>query len=177
MLRAYSKFSSRNKSATRPPPSPSPGVEKHVFERRGSGTQGHLLVCRELRPLRLSVRERCQCSVRYCRIPTIVARTQSIADSSSVHTLSACDIIDPMALMRVDPLTAVSTLKTDTRFRKCVCAMQNNVITTLLEMVRSAVAEWLCVAERRYDRSWWWHVGRKPPEHSLQPGETCSSIG
>ena len=56
-------------------------------------------------------RERCQCSVRNCRIPTVVARTQSVADSSSVHTLSACDVIDPMALMRIDPFTAVSTLK------------------------------------------------------------------
>ena len=125
------------------------GVEKHVFVRRGSGTQGHFLSVANYYD-----REPCQCSVRNCRIHTAFARTQSVAGASSVHTLSASDIIASIALVRLDPLTAVSTLKTYTRFRKRVCAVQSKVTTTLVKMVRSAVAEWLSVAERRFDRSW-----------------------
>ena len=58
--------------------------------------------------------------------PTAVSRTsQSVAGSSSVHMFSASCIIASMALMRLDPLTAVSTIKTYTRVRACSCGHHN----------------------------------------------------
>ena len=99
--------------------------------------------------------------VTVCKIsnPTNVSRTsQPVASSSAVHMLSASCTVASMALVRLDPLTPVSTLKTDTRVRKRVRVVQPHSDLTTCQDGRVALllsgAEWLSAVGERHDGIW-----------------------